>query len=197
MVYIKRSQLEPKITICIPVYEQTKLLDATLYNISESKFRAVIDHDLVLCIAKQSVVLNRLACLAHSRTDLILWLDDDVEFRCAGWDLYLHHIIASDPTIGAVGINVVHHQNKDLSPERKAGDVHDVCGAAFITRQIDGINFDPIYQGSQFEDTDYCFQLRQAGYRVVQDNGLYVIHHNTMKNANNFNALLFKKKWHL
>jgi hypothetical protein len=196
LVYLERAASgKPEFTICIPVYQHSDLLARTLENIRNSHFKAVASIDLVVSIEKQSVVQNRLDCLKHTNTDLVLWLDDDIEFQSAGWDLYLLYQMNSHKDIGALGINCVNYTANSLKSDRTHGDVLDVCGAVMFTRRIDNVEFDPIYQGSQWEDTDYCYQVRRAGYRVVQNNGVYAIHYTQTRNASNNNAAIFHAKW--
>lgn len=46
------------------------------------------------------------------------------------------------------------------------------------------------------ENTDYCFSVRKAGYQVVQDNSIAVIHYNEEKNRNyTHNQAYFNRKW--
>jgi GT2 family glycosyltransferase len=97
-----------------------------------------------------------------------------------------------------LGIRVKHWQLRENTPVRSEGKVPDVCGAVMMTRRVPNVNFDDNYVGSQWEDTDYCFSVRHAGYDVIQDNSIAVIHYNEEKNRNyTHNQAYFSRKWNI
>ena len=202
MIYEKlvntANESEVLFDICIPCWENSKKLNETIGNIIDSPVKVTLPVKFIICVEKQSVVANRLGCLSRSKAPYVLWLDDDIKFQKPGWDKHLYEKIKNDPTLGVVGINVVHYQAPTNSATRAHGETHGVCGAVMMTRKIPGIEFDTNYIGSQWEDTDYCVACTRAGYKVFQDNTLWVLHYNEEKNRDyTHNRSYFNKKWGL
>lgn len=184
--------------ICIPCWSPSQKLDETIANIIESNVKATLPCRFIIAVEKQSVVKNRLDCLSRSKSDLVLWLDDDISFQQKGWDKHLYDSITADEKLGVIGINVVHYKAATPNPTRPHGDVLDLCGAVMMTRKIPGVEFDNNYVKSQIEDTDYCWQVRRAGYRVFQDNRIWVLHYNQEVNRDyTNNGPYFNKKWNV
>lgn len=182
--------------VCIPCWEDTKKLQETIHNITVSDFRITLPVKLIISIEKQSVVLNRFACLGVSYAPYVLWLDDDVQFKQRGWDKHLYDLVIADQKIGIVGVNVVNYKAMSFNPIRQHGEINDVCGAVMMCRKISGVDFDKNYIRSQIEDTDYCWSVRKAGYKVLQDNRVYVLHYNEEINRDyTHNGTYFDKKW--
>ena len=191
-----KNESDVQIDVCIPCWELSAKLKTTINALTNGPSKLSVPAKLILNVEKQSVVKNRLACLAESRSKYVLWLDDDVVFEKTGWDSYLLEKIQGNADVGVIGIRVKHWQLLDRSPMRPSGFVEDVCGAVMMTRKIEGVNFDDNYVGSQWEDTDYCFSVRKAGYKVLQDNGIAVIHYNEEKNREYVNnRAYFNQKW--
>lgn len=202
MIYEKllntNNEADVVFDICIPCWENSKKLNETIGSIVDGPFKAELPIRFIICVEKQSVVNNRLGCLTRSKSKYVLWLDDDIAFKTPGWDKHLYNKIIDNPTYGVIGVNVVHYQAADNSPTREEGETSGVCGAVMMTRKIDGIEFDINYIGSQWEDTDYCVNCTKNGYKVLQDNSLWVLHYNEEKNRDyTHNRAYFIKKWGL
>lgn len=182
--------------ICIPCWEQSAKLKVTLDNLMAGKGAVSAPCRLIINIEKQSVVRNRIACLAASTAPYVLWLDDDVTFIQPGWDRYLLDQIAAQPDVGIIGVRLLHWQLMERTFWRPQGQVDDVCGAVMMTRRLPGVGFDDNYLGSQWEDTDYCYEVRRAGYRILQNNQVQVVHFNEEKNSeHSHNRAYFNRKW--
>jgi hypothetical protein len=185
--------------VCIPCYSTSQKLIDTVNSITTGPNKITLPSKLILGIEKQSVVANRLACLTESKASYVLWLDDDVIFETPNWDVALFNSLYSDSSIGIVSIwakNAWQLKKFGNSYKRPDGFVNDVCGAVMMCRKINNVNFDTNYVGSQWEDTDYCYAVRKAGYKVLQNNNLYCIHVNQEVNRNySENEVYFKKKW--
>lgn len=191
-----KSEAEVLFDICIPCWELSAKLKQTIDGLSGGSSKVTLPAKLIVNIEKQSVVRNRVDCLKSSQSPFVLWLDDDVVFESPAWDLALWQRINREPKIGVLGIRVKHWQLLEKTPQRPEGSVPDVCGAVMMTRRIPNVGFDDNYVGSQWEDTDYCFSVRKAGYQVVQDNSIAVIHYNEEKNRNyTHNQAYFNRKW--
>jgi glycosyltransferase involved in cell wall biosynthesis len=190
------SEKDALFDICIPCWELSLKLKQTIDGLGSGPARVKLPAKLIVNVDKQSVVRNRKACLQASRSPYVLWLDDDVVFEREGWDTRLWESIRANTKVGLIGIRVKHWQWLDRTPIRPDGTVEDVCGAVMMTRRIPGVGFDDNYIGSQWEDTDYCFSVRKAGFDVVQDNSVAVIHYNEEKNRDHtHNRAYFNQKW--
>ncbi|HVU33135.1 MAG TPA: glycosyltransferase [Opitutaceae bacterium] len=195
-VFNTRDDAAVLFDICIPCWELSAKLKQTIDGLTNGPGRVSVPARLIVGVEKQSVVRNRAACLAASRSPFVLWLDDDVVFDRPEWDAALWEEIVRNPRAGIIGVRVKHWQWLDRTPMRPDGLVEDVCGAVMMTRRLSGVGFDDNYVGSQWEDTDYCFAVRQAGYDVVQNNNLSVIHYNEQKNGDHtHNRAYFNRKW--
>ena len=182
-----------RVDICIPVYEDTPSLHKTLASI---KATADMDYNLIVKIKKQSCSANRIDCLAESKAEYVVWLDDDILFTDKKWLSRLVEQMDNDLKIGIIGVRVLHYKLMHRSPTRPSGIVSDVCGACFIMRKVPGVEPDLGYLGGQWEDTDICYQMRALLHNVIQDNSIEIIHLNEMKNHKyNENEIYFKKKW--
>lgn len=184
--------------ICIPCWENSNKLNETIENIIESEFKATLPIRFIISVGKQSVVKNRLDCLKASKSKYVLWLDDDIKFTSKGWDQFLYNKIQSDLLLAVIGVNIVHYQAATNAATRVHGEAPGVCGAVMMTRKIDGLEFDVKYIGSQWEDTDYCVAATRLGYKVFQDNSIWVLHYNEEKNRDyTHNRAYFNTKWNL
>ena len=143
------------------------------------------------------------AAMQQIDSDIIVLLNNDVSVR-PDWLRALVRPIATDPTIGITGCkmlypdgNTLQHAGASLSyplahsqhdfyrepDEGQADEMRDVpyvTGAAIaIARSV--INkiglldeaFSPIY----YEEADYCYRAREAGFRVVYAPDAVAIHH--------------------
>lgn len=188
--------------ICIPCWETSTKLDLTIASVIEGPNKVTLPCKFIINVAKQSVVANRLTCLTESKAPYVMWLDDDIQFREPGWDKILYDMIDEPEKIdkmkyGVIGVNVVHYKARTNVATRPHGFVSDVCGALMMTKKLPGVQFDSKYVGSQWEDTDYCYQVRKAGYGVYQNNNIWILHYNEEKNRDyTHNQAYFNSKWH-
>jgi GT2 family glycosyltransferase/tetratricopeptide (TPR) repeat protein len=142
------------------------------------------------------------AAARHARGRFLVFLNNDTEPR-PGWLEALLQTIEADPTIGAVGAKLIYPNGQlqeaggiifqDASgwnygrtqdprdPRFNFPREVDYCSAACLLvraelfGQLGG--FDARYAPAYYEDTDLCFALRQAGYKVVYQPRCEVIHH--------------------
>jgi len=179
--------------ICIPCYERTWKLDQTIKSIEQT---CDIEYNLIYNIEKQSVVLNRLACLKQSTSDYVLWLDDDIKFTTNDWASKTYNRLLNDKSIGVVGVEVVFPDTMKPRHKRSGGFRKEVCGAFMMTRKLPNITFDKNYIKSQKEDTDYCYQVYTAGFKIYQDNTIKVLHYaNRLNDNRKHNKQYFLSKW--
>jgi GT2 family glycosyltransferase len=142
---------------------------------------------------------NRAALLSNA--DYVVFLNNDTLVR-PGWLDALAAVAEHDPRVGAVGAKLVYPDGtlqeaggliwRDASgwnygrggrPDDPAyqyvRDADYCSGAALLVRrslfnQLGG--FDERYAPAYFEDSDLCFAVRRAGYRVVYQPRSVVVH---------------------
>jgi len=157
----------------------------------------------------------------QAKADIIVLLNNDVVVR-PDWLKELIASFQSDPTIGVVGCKLLfgdgqtiqhagayltyplafsHHdqyQEKDAGQANELRDVDYVTGAVLaVSRAVqDKIGlldeaFNPFY----YEEVDYCYRARAAGFRVVYAPQAVAIHHenSSMKQFNELRAAAFHK----
>ena len=142
------------------------------------------------------------AAASLAATDNLVLLNNDTEPQ-PGWLEALLGTLAADPSAGAVGAKLVYPSGRlqeaggiifsDASgwnygrgqdpqdPRFNFVREVDYCSGAclLVRRQLflaDG-GFDTRYAPAYYEDTDLCFRLRQAGWRVVYQPASVIIHH--------------------
>ncbi len=128
-----------------------------------------------------------------------LLLNDDVQITDPQW---LARLVADldDPTVGAVGPvsnyaaglqDVRHSPSLPLTHETKT-----LIGAFMLIR-ADAVKkvglLDERYGHNMFEDFDYCFRLANAGYRLLVDRRVFILHRGSVtlkREPHLFNARL-------
>ncbi|MGO8677455.1 MAG: glycoside hydrolase family 99-like domain-containing protein [Limisphaerales bacterium] len=141
------------------------------------------------------------AAARHARGRFLVFLNNDTEPQ-AGWLEALLGTVEASPDVGAVGAKLIYPNGqlqeaggiifRDASgwnygrtedprePRFNFPREVDYCSAACLLvraelfRQLGG--FDPRYAPAYYEDTDLCFALRQAGYKVLYQPRCLVIH---------------------
>jgi len=141
------------------------------------------------------------AALAHVTAPVTLFINNDILLERGAVAAALSRLGVS-PENGAVGGKIIRTNGKlqeagciiwrdgstegylrDADPNiPEANFVRDVdfCSGVFlavrtdILKQIGG--FDPIYKPAYFEETDLCIRLHEAGYKVVYDPAIMVMH---------------------
>ena len=143
----------------------------------------------------------------------ILLLDNDTEIP-AGDHYWLERFITyfDDPKVGAAGAVTdfcAGPQHIERLPDRAEGqpphEVPVLVSFALMLRKtaVDQVLFfDERYEPGNFEDYDYCLQLREAGWKCVIADSVFIEHegHATFKNMNLNNLLAqntqkFCDKW--
>jgi glycosyltransferase involved in cell wall biosynthesis len=154
---------------------------------------------------------------AVARGEFILFLNNDTVVQ-RGWLTALVATIGSDARIGAVGAKLVYpdgrlqeaggiiwndgsgwnygHGDDPSAPEFNFLRDVDYCSAACLLVRREAFEklggFDPQYAPAYYEDTDFCFRLRERDYRVVYQPAAEVVHHEGAT-AGTDPALGFKK----
>ena len=149
----------------------------------------------------------------------VVFLDDDVEVT-PGWLEKLHRRAAVDPKTGIVGPKVLFPDNRifcaefSINPFRSAGWGEADRGQRDYFKEVDALpgpcwlmprrvieeigDFDTRFFPCQYEDIDYCLRLRLAGYKVLYDGTIKIIHHNLLRAGRPEylrNEIKFHRKW--
>ena len=178
-------------------------------------------------------IQGRNAALERVSGEFVVFLDNDVVARDPQWLRKLVERIARDETIGAVGPKLVFPKPENtiqcagcvVTPTgrvdfrgrgRDAGaleynierEVQCLISACWIMRRaiIDDVGYlDMAYHPVQFEDIDYCYRMREAGWRVLYDPEVVLAHYENVttdgtgsinyKYLTIKNGLTFKKRW--
>lgn len=131
------------------------------------------------------------------KTDYILLLNNDIEMVNKDWLRNMVKTIESDPKIGIVGCKLIYPNGKEQhsygqiifnKEKNRIGlnyydqfmEVDYVIGAVFLIKKevVDKIGlldegFTPIF----FEEIDYCVRCKKAGYKVIHNPRVIVVHH--------------------
>jgi GT2 family glycosyltransferase len=127
--------------------------------------------NIITVRATQSVAANRNEGIKHVLSDPYVMCDDDIEVE-EGWLRKLLPYM-EDAKVGMVGPRVLRKGLKrlyrgpfDLPQNHKQGEVNHLVGCLMLIRNV-GILADENYVGSQWEDTDLCYQYKARGYKCI------------------------------
>ncbi len=148
-----------------------------------------------------------------------VFLDDDVVVT-PGWLEKLHRRAAATAKVGIVGPKVLFPDNRifcaefSINPFRSAGWGEKDLGQRDYFKEVDALpgpcwlmprpvlqevgDFDERFFPCQYEDIDYCLRVRLAGYKVLYDGRIKIIHHNLLRAERPEylkNEMKFRNKW--
>lgn len=156
--------------------------------------------------------------LKKTQSNFIALLDDDVRVT-KNWLEGLYGEIKKSPSVGIVGPKVVYPDKKIFSagifiwkhiifnigsgyPDRGerdyVGPVDGLNGACWLIRRklIGKVGyFDKRFFPCQWEDVDYCIRTRLAGYKIIYNGKVTVVHHSLLRTLGRNNRIKFIKKW--
>ncbi len=156
--------------------------------------------------------------LKNTFNKFIAFLDDDAEVS-KGWLEELYEQIKKNPKIGLVGCKIVLPNNRIFAADYWAKPLYiagvgeldkgqrdyikecDILiGTCWLMRRavIEKIGyFDETFFPSQHEDADYCLRARIAGYKLIYDGRVKIIHHNLFRDGKRFEITRhrFMEKW--
>ncbi|WP_258277616.1 glycosyltransferase [Paenibacillus sp. SC116] len=175
-------------------------------------------------VAGNNIAINQ----ADPNSDIVL-LNNDIRNSRSDWLKLLQETAMSTTDIGIVGCRLrgsdgsLHHAGTYIMPDNLMGqqiggletdvrqyiDIRDVQGIVFacayikreLLKKIGPLDSDYF---SYFDDTDYCYKSWYAGYRVVYDGRLTMMHHhNTSTRVNGVDFWemyeksqnVFRSKW--
>ena len=140
----------------------------------------------------------------------ILLLNNDIVIRQLGWLEELHRVAYSADDIGIVGCRMILPDGrllhagaympldtfwgqqigsleKDVNQYGYDRDVQGVIGACMYIKRAVLDTIGPLNEAffSYFEDTDYCLQAAEAGFRTVCAGGVTLVHHENVSTQMN------------
>jgi hypothetical protein len=189
----------PGVSIIIPAYDDTPKLRRALWSIRQT---ADMPYELIVSRARQCVAKNRNAGLALATQDLVMFLDDDVILP-PGWMSRLVAVLGSHAEYGAVCTHLTFADGSPQTrrPDLRPGDFWEITipGTCIVysRSRVHDIRFDENYQGSQWEDTDWMWQVERQGLKVGMTGDVWALHDHA-DSENKWlvpNAEYFRGKW--
>lgn len=156
--------------------------------------------------------------LKNTVNKYIVFLDDDATVT-EGWLEGLYDQIKMSPKVGIVGAKIVFPNKRICSADysiflRQSPGNYEVdrgqrdyikktdalIGTCWLMRREvirDVGYFDENFFPCQYEDIDYCLRTRLAGYTIIYNGKVTVVHHNLCRDGGRFakNRDKFSKKW--
>lgn len=195
--------------------------------------RAGVDFRLIRNDSNVGACTARNQGLEVARGQFIGFMDNDIAVRSRGWLATLAGVLGEDDAIGIVGPKLVfpfapyniQHAGAALSrtgrvkylgrgepidaPEHNVRrEVQCLISACWLMKaavpeQIGDL--DEVFNPAQFEDFDFCYRAREAGWRVLYDPGAEMYHFESVTTDNspdvNYkyitirNGMEFKRRW--
>jgi len=162
---------------------------------------------------KYNFLMNCNEMAKFSRGKYILFLNNDTKVH-KEWLIFLIKLIESDEKIGMVGSKLIYPNGKlqeaggivwnngecsnfgrgnkfDMPEYNYVKEVDYISGASILIRKsiwekIGG--FDKRYSPAYYEDTDFAFELRKFGYKVMYQPKSVVEHYEGITNGNNLSS---------
>jgi hypothetical protein len=187
------------VSIIIPAYDDSANLRRVIWSIEQT---VDLPYELIIARAKQCVAKNRNAGLDRATQDLTVFMDDDVLLP-AGWLSNLVSGLAKNEDIGAVSSLLIFPNGAPQTrrPDLKSGEMWDVTapGTCFVysRRRVNDMRFDENYLGSQWEDTDWIWQVKELGLKTLVTGDVTVVHDHQIRENQWLveNMTYFQKKW--
>jgi GT2 family glycosyltransferase len=163
--------------------------------------------------------------------EIIVFLNNDT-LPQAGWLQPLWRVLKDKPKVGAVGAKLIypdgslqeaggvifndasgHNYGKSdfaaNSPAYQFVREVDYCSGALLATYrklfLELAGFDELYSPAYYEDADFCFKLRKAGYKVYYQPDSVIVHFEGVSSGRSLksgvkkyqvdNRLKFKEKW--
>jgi len=151
--------------------------------------------DLIVTSKQVSAACNRNYALHFATAPYVIMLDDDITGFYQGWDIELLKILENSN--GDFSMVSARLMNNDGTPATMMNITPDLTGplqyvspgylpSACIAFRNDGLRFDENFEGSSWEDTDFCDTLHKQypEGKFVIANSVRLVHANEMKNGN-------------
>lgn len=192
------------------------LLEACLQSIRACNNEGV-KVNLQVVEGQRSAAANRNVAIDRVESSWFVIMDDDVVVRPGWLRGMLEHV---DATVGQVQPRLVNPDGTLFSAEkvfttpwgaevtigtdqpddgrhREVRRVEMLSGTCCLynTDILSSCRFDEDYPGSQWEDTDFSMQIRDAGFALLYCGNAAVVHNSQMRNVNDANREHFLDKW--
>jgi len=163
-------------------------------------------HVIATCM-RGSAAMNRNAGLKLAKSDIVIMIDDDTAGYHEGWWEQLIRPLEEDQNIVMVSARLLRVDGSTghmmFLGNIAADYLTEVprCATACIAFRNDGLRFDEKFEGSGFEDDDFCAQQfrKYPNAKTVINNRCRIIHINEQKNQCGAiwekNKEYFDKKW--
>jgi glycosyltransferase involved in cell wall biosynthesis len=175
--------------IIIPTCKSHKEIEPQVKAIQETVSK---DIQIIVTGFKISAAANRNYGLQQAKAPYVVMLDDDITGFSPGWSEYLIRTVQKF-TAAMVSARLINSDGScalmmNIIPF--LADPYQVVDgylpSACIAFRNDGTRFDENFEGSGWEDTDFCDSLHTKYPRgkFIIDNSVQLIHANEMKNGN-------------
>ncbi len=171
--------------------------------------------------------------LERARGDYISFMDNDVAIRSRSWLGRLRDVLEEDETVGIVGPKLVfpfkpydiqfagagisrsgrvkyfgRGEARDDPQHNQRGEMQCLISACWLMKaevpeQVGGL--DEVFNPAQFEDFDFCYRAREAGWRIVYEPSVEMYHYESVttdaspdvnyKYITIRNGMEFKRRW--
>lgn len=185
-----------------------------LKNYRQKKIKIINNNENFGFSGAANIALN------NTSNKFIVFLDDDAEVT-KGWLYKLYKEIKNKPKVGIIGCKIVSSDNRIFCADYRirslslvgSGEIDkgqrdyikecdSVAGTCWLmkTDLIKKVGyFDEKFSPSQHEDIDYCLRTRLAGYKIIYNGKIKIIHHHLFRDGgrklNERNWRRFLKKW--
>lgn len=199
------------IDIIIPVFKRTVHTEKCLKYLKQY----TNNYNLILIEKQQSAAKNINEGLKQVKSSWFVIMDDDV-YVTSGWldkliDIARPDIGQIQPMVlfpfgkvwsAEVAINPlrnVGHLDNDIENYNYIKDDCDLltgtCGLYNKSILNNGLKQDEGYIGSQYNDLDFSKQIKGAGYKLIYNGNVPVLHGRFLRNTNETNRQYFNEKW--
>jgi len=154
-------------------------LKRTLWSIQQN---LDVQAQIVVAEVQQSVARNRLHALERFSGDVVIFMDDDVILP----PCFASKLIATLDALDDAGVVSAIMTNPDgsrqnnvfCSPEKTIGVLPPGTCFCYSRKRLKDCAFDPRYEASQWEDTDFMVQVQEMGLKTVATGSVWVLHDN-------------------
>lgn len=200
---------------------------------TEAAGEAGVEFELIRNEGNLGACTARNQGLARARGEYISFMDNDVAVRSRGWLGRLRDVLQEDESIGIVGPKLVfpfgpyniqfagagisrsgrvkylgRGEPRDDPQHNQRGEMQCLISACWLMRaevpqQIGGL--DEVFNPAQFEDFDFCYRAREAGWRILYEPSAEMYHYESVTTDDspdvNYkyitirNGMEFKRRW--
>lgn len=200
---------------------------------TEAAGEAGVEFELIRNEGNLGACTARNQGLARARGEYISFMDNDVAVRSRNWLGPLRDVLEEDESIGIVGPKLVfpfgpyniqfggagisrsgrvkylgRGEPRDDPQHNQRGEMQCLISACWLMKaevpqQIGGL--DEVFNPAQFEDFDFCYRAREAGWRILYEPSAEMYHYESVTTDDspdvNYkyitirNGMEFKRRW--